>query len=38
MGDIERGARNVGLVNVAKIARALGYTIGEVFTRYYREG
>ncbi len=35
MGDVERGARNVGLVNVAKIARALDCTIGELFTRYY---
>lgn len=34
MGDVERGGRNVGLVNVAKIARALDCTIGELFTRY----
>lgn len=38
MGDVERGARNVGLVNVARIVRALDCTIGELFTRYYREG
>ncbi len=30
MGDVERGGRNVGLVNVAKIARALDCTIGDL--------
>jgi transcriptional regulator with XRE-family HTH domain len=31
VSDIERGARNVGLENVAKIAAALGINISELF-------
>lgn len=30
IGDVERGARNIGLVNVARIARALEISIGSL--------
>ena len=31
ISDIERGARNVSLDNIARIARALGVSISELF-------
>ena len=31
IADVERGARNIGIVNVQKIAKALGTPISEVF-------
>lgn len=31
IGGVERGERNVGLVNVEKIAKALGVSIEELF-------
>ena len=34
IGDIERGLRNVSLVNIEKIIQALGLSIVEFFTKY----
>ncbi len=31
MGDVERGERNISIDNIAKIAKALGVEIGELF-------
>lgn len=31
MGDVERGTRNLGLVNVGRIADALGISLSELF-------
>ena len=31
MGGVERGERNVSLVNIERIARALGMTLSELF-------
>ena len=33
IGGIERGERNVALINIEKIARALKITISELFRR-----
>jgi len=30
IGDVERGERNLGLVNMHRIARALGLTLGQI--------
>jgi len=30
IGDVERGERNLGLVNMHRIARALGLTLGDL--------
>ena len=34
IGDIERGLRNVSLVNIEKIVRALNISIADFLTRY----
>lgn len=34
IGDVERGARNVALRNVEKLAAALELSVPELFTRY----
>jgi transcriptional regulator with XRE-family HTH domain len=34
VGDIERGARNLSLENIAKIARALGLRVSVLFSKY----
>ena len=34
IGDIERGARNLSLENIEKIARALQISISDLFARY----
>ena len=34
VGDIERGARNVALRNIEKLAAALEFTVRELFTSY----
>lgn len=31
IGDVERGERNIAIVNIEKIARALGVTLSELF-------
>jgi len=31
IGDVERGERNIAIVNIQKIARALGVTLSELF-------
>jgi transcriptional regulator with XRE-family HTH domain len=31
IGDVERGERNIAIVNIEKIARALGVTLRELF-------
>ncbi len=31
IGGIERGERNVGLINIAKIAKAFGVSLSELF-------
>ena len=31
VADIERGARNVGLVNIVRLAKALGVPVGKLF-------
>lgn len=31
IGDVERGERNIAIVNIEKIARALGCTLSELF-------
>jgi len=36
--DVERGARNVALVNVARLVHALDMTIPEFFAEYGLEG
>lgn len=36
--DVERGARNLALVNVARLVHALDMTIPEFFTTYELEG
>lgn len=33
MGGIERGEHNVALINIEKIAEALGFTIAELMTQ-----
>jgi len=37
LGGIERGERNVSLVNINRLARALGLTLGELMTEVNRE-
>ncbi|GAB4232080.1 MAG: hypothetical protein Kow00121_60200 [Elainellaceae cyanobacterium] len=34
ISDIERGDRNPSLENIEKLAKALGLSISELFTRY----
>lgn len=34
VGDIERGARNLSLENIEKIARALGLRMSSLFSKY----
>ena len=34
IGDIERGARNVALTNIVRLAHALKLTVPEFFARY----
>ena len=34
IGDIERGARNLSLENIEKIARALQISISDLFAKY----
>ena len=34
VGDIERGKRNVSLVNIEKLANALNISISNLFTEY----
>jgi transcriptional regulator with XRE-family HTH domain len=34
IGDIERGARNLSLENIEKIAKALQISISELFAKY----
>jgi len=34
ISEVERGVRNVSLVNIEKICRALGVKISSVFTKY----
>ena len=34
VADIEKGSRNVSLINIEKIVRALGLVIGEFMMRY----
>lgn len=34
IGDIERGKRNVSLVNIAKLAKALNLSIADLFAAY----
>lgn len=34
VADIERGARNVSLLSIEKIAKGLGLSIGDLFTQY----
>lgn len=34
MGGVERGERNVSLLNILKIARCLNVTPGELFEKY----
>lgn len=34
IGDIERGARNLSLENIEKIARALEISISDLFAKY----
>ncbi|MCL4209306.1 MAG: helix-turn-helix transcriptional regulator [Phycisphaerales bacterium] len=36
--DVERGARNIALVNMARLVRALDMTVIEFFRRYDLEG
>jgi transcriptional regulator with XRE-family HTH domain len=31
IGDVERGTRNISLINVEKIAKALGTSLSELF-------
>ncbi len=33
IADIERGTRNVGLINIVRLAKALGIHPGEFFTQ-----
>ena len=37
MGDVERGERNLALLNMAKIARALGVKLSEIIRQTERE-
>ena len=34
IGDIERGARNVSIENIEKLAKALKISISEIFAKY----
>lgn len=34
VGDIERGKRNVSLLNIAKLAKALNLSIADLFATY----
>ena len=36
LSDIERGSRNVSLLNIEQMARALTLSLGELFTRMER--
>ena len=38
IGAVERGERNISLVNIERIARALGITIQELFKEISRRG
>ena len=38
IGDIERGLRNVSLVNIEKIIRALNISIADFLAHYHVEG
>lgn len=38
IGDIERGLRNLSLVNIEKVIQALDISIADFFTRYGVEG
>lgn len=34
IGDIERGARNLSLENIAKVAKGLGLEVSTLFSKY----
>lgn len=38
IGDIERGARNISLENIEKLAEALQISVSELFANYGIEG
>lgn len=38
IADIERGARNIALTNIGKLAKALGVEIRELFPRDEKSG
>jgi transcriptional regulator with XRE-family HTH domain len=37
LGDVERGERNVAVVNISKVAKALGISLGSLMTAVDRE-
>ena len=37
-GGVERGERNLALVNIEKIARAFGISLSELFQKVWKEG
>ena len=38
VGGVERGTRNVSLVNLARLARALGVTLSQLFEEVHHHG
>jgi transcriptional regulator with XRE-family HTH domain len=37
VGDVERGLRNIGLINIGRIAVALGVSVATIMTEVERE-